>query len=131
MRILDLAAVARASVAVLTVVMMSLAETGSAAAQVGAAVPDYALSPVPSASAAQKSAGVSKFKYMFGAPARWPAVMRWRYNHANAPASFSNAKDAEIQQIVAESAKWTAVCGIQIAFDGETTAAPQTLAAGG
>ena len=93
-------------------------------------VPDYALGAAPTTSATQKSAAVSKFKYMFSAPARWPGVMRWRYNHANAPASFANAKDAVIQQIVSESAKWTAVCGVQIAYDGETTTPPKTLAAG-
>ncbi len=35
-----------------------------------------------------------------------------------------------IQQIVAESAKWTAACGVQIVYDGETEAVPQTLAGG-
>ncbi len=123
--------VGRAFIAVAAGLIVLLASTGPARAQVGGDVPDYALSPVPGAPAAQKSAAVSKFKYMFGAPARWPGVMRWRYNHANAPAAFSNAKDAVIQQIVAESAKWTAVCGVQIAYDGETTAVPKTLAAGG
>ena len=123
--------VGRAFIAMAAALIVSLASTGPARAQVGADVPDYALSPVPGASTAQKSAAVSKFKYMFGAPARWPGVMRWRYNHANAPAQFSSAKDAVIQQIVAESAKWTAVCGVQIAYDGETTAVPKTLAAGG
>ena len=108
-----------------------LISTGTEMAHAADDVADYALSPVPGASTGQKSAAVSKFKYMFGAPARWPGVMRWRYNHANAPAPFSSAKDAVIQQIVAESAKWTAVCGVQIAYDGETTAVPKTLAAGG
>ena len=108
-----------------------LISTGTETAHAAADVPDYALSPVPGTQTAQKSGAVSKFKYMFGAPARWPGVMRWRYNHANAPAQFSNAKTAVIQQLVAESAKWTAICGVQIAYDGETTAVPKTLAAGG
>ena len=87
--ILDSAAVARALAAMLTALAMAVAPPCSASARVGEDVPDYALSPVPSAPAAQKSAAVSKFKYMFGAPARWPGMMRWRYNHANAPAQFS------------------------------------------
>ncbi len=43
---------------------------------------------------------------------------------------FSNAKEAVIQQIVAASAKWTAVCGIQIAYGGETNSVPKTLVGG-
>ena len=108
--------------------LLSIVSTSTGTAR--AADADYALSPVPGASTAQRSAAVSKFKYMFGAPARWPGVMHWRYNHTGAPTQFSNAKDAVIHQIVAESAKWTAVCGVQIAYDGETTAVPKTLAAG-
>jgi len=111
--------------------LASIVSTSAGIARAAGDVPDYALSPVPSASTAQRSAAVSKFKYMFGAPARWPGAMHWRYNHASAPAQFSNAKDAVVQQIIAESAKWTAVCGVQIAYDGETTALPKTLAAGG
>jgi len=114
----------------IAVAALLLISTGTETARAATDIPDYALSPAPGAATAQKSAAVSKFKYMFGAPARWPGVMRWRYNHSNAPASFSNAKDAVVQQIIAESAKWTAVCGVQIAYDGETTAVPKTLAAG-
>ena len=91
---------------------------------------DFAMSPAPGGALAQGSAAVSKFKFMFGAPARWQGTLHWRYNHANAPAQFSNAKDAVISQIIAESTKWTSVCGVQIAYDGETTVAPHTLAAG-
>ena len=72
----------------------------------------------------------SESKFMFDAPAKWPGALRWYYNHAGAPVQFSNAKDAVIQQIVADSAKWTAVCGIQIAYGGETNAVPKTLAGG-
>jgi hypothetical protein len=106
-----------------------LGATASVSTRAAEEAQDYALSSAQSASA-QQSGAVSKYKFMFGAPARWPGVMHWRYNHANAPAPFSN-KDAVIQQIVAESAKWTSVCGVQIAYDGETTNAPKTLAAGG
>jgi hypothetical protein len=94
-------------------------------------VPDYVLSPVPGASSVQKPGAISKFKYMFGAPAKWPGVMRWYYNHAGAPVQFSDAKEVVIQEIIAESAKWTAVCGVQIAYEGETDAVPRTAATGG
>ena len=65
--------------------------------------------------------------YVFGEPAYWPATLHWRYNPAGAPAAFSANKAATIQQIVDASAKWTAACGVQIVYDGETTAAPATL----
>jgi hypothetical protein len=90
---------------------------------------DFVLSPAPSALPAQKSQAVSKFKFMFGAPARWQGTLHWRYNPANAPAQFSDA-NAVVNQLVAQSAKWTSVCGIQFAYDGPTNAAPQTLAGG-
>ena len=93
-------------------------------------VADYAISPTSRAQQAQSSGAVSKFKFMFGAPARWPGVMHWSYNHANAPAQFSSAKDVVIQQLITQSSKWAAVCGIQFAYDGETTAVPKTLAGG-
>ena len=94
------------------------------------AASDYVVSPVPGASSAQTSGGAAKFKFMFGAPAKWPGTLSWYYNHAGAPAQFTNAKDAVIQQIIAQSAKWTAVCGVDIAYAGETAAVPQTLAGG-
>jgi hypothetical protein len=67
---------------------------------------------------------------MFGTPAKWPGPLVWYYNHASAPVQFSDAKEAVIQQIVAQSAKWTAACGIQIEYGGETAAVPRTLAEG-
>ncbi len=91
---------------------------------------DYVISPLPGASSAQGSGLTSESKFMFGAPAKWPGALRWYYNHTGAPAQFTNAKDAVIQQIIAQSAKWTAVCGVQIAYAGETNAVPKTLAGG-
>ncbi len=91
---------------------------------------DYVLSPVPGTSSMQRSGAMPEFKFMFGTPAKWAGVLRWNYNHVGAPAQFSDAKAVVIQRIVAQSAKWTAVCGIQIAYDGETEAVPQTLAGG-
>src|SRR5438876_11495418 len=84
-----------------------LSAAGSVSTHAAEEAPDYALSSTQNASSAQKSGAVSKFKFMFGAPARWPGVMHWRYNHASAPTTFVNAKDAVIQQIIAESTKWT------------------------
>ncbi len=91
---------------------------------------DYVISALPGASSTQGSGSTSKFRYMFGAPAKWPGPLRWYYNHAGAPAQFSSSKDAVIQQITAQSAKWTAVCGVQIAYGGETDAVPKTLSGG-
>ena len=64
---------------------------------------------------------------MFGLPATWPSAIHWRYNHANAPSQFSTNKAMAIQQIITASAKWTAVCGIEIVYDGETTTPPNGL----
>ncbi|HXZ47285.1 MAG TPA: choice-of-anchor D domain-containing protein [Pseudolabrys sp.] len=88
------------------------------------------MSPVPGAPSAQTSRATSKFEFMFSPPAKWPGALVWYYNHAGAPVQFSDAKEAVIQQIVAQSAKWTAACGIQIEYGGETEAVPKTLAEG-
>jgi len=93
-------------------------------------ISDYVVTPAPGTSSAQRPGSSSKFKFMFGTPAKWPVPLRWYYNHAGAPLPFSNAKDAVIQNIVTESAKWTAVCGVQIAYAGETDAVPKTTAGG-
>jgi predicted Zn-dependent protease len=108
---------------------MLLVSTWPGWTHAAAEVSDYVLSPVPGASSAQRSDSNSKFKFMFGAPAKWPGALRWYYNHVGAPVQF-NAKEVVIQQIVAESAKWTAACGIQIAYGGETDAVPKTTAGG-
>src|SRR5258706_5468120 len=105
---------------------MLLVSTWPGRTYAAAEVSDYALSPVPGASSVERSGSSSKFKFMFGAPAKWPVALRWYYNHAGAPVQFSNAKEAVIQQLVAESAKWSAVCGIQLAYGGETTLVPKT-----
>jgi hypothetical protein len=92
---------------------------------------DYMQSPVQRSAAAPASTrSSSKFQFMFGAPARWQGTLHWRYNHTNAPAAYSANKDAVIAQLTAESRKWTAVCGVEIAYDGETNAAPMALIAG-
>jgi Matrixin len=109
---------------------MLLVSTWSGKTHAAAGGSDYLVSPLPGASSAQTSGATAEFKFMFAAPAKWPGTLRWYYNHAGAPVQFINAKDAVIQQIVAQSAKWTAACGVQIAYGGETNAVPKTLAGG-
>jgi hypothetical protein len=118
---------ARVSIAMATAAVLATSPVLTYAAN---SMQDFVLSPAPGAAPAQGSQAVSKFKFMFGAPARWQGTLHWSYNHANAPAQFSNTKDAVIAQLITESAKWTSVCGVQMAYDGETTAAPHTLAGG-
>jgi hypothetical protein len=89
---------------------------------------DYIVRPVPDGESEQPAARpISKFQYTFGLPATWPSAIHWRYNHANAPSQFSANKALAIQQITTASAKWTAVCGIKIVYDGETTTPPNSL----
>ena len=98
----------------------------------GAEVADYSVSVAPSSAPIQVGGrAISKFKYTFGGPARWQAPLHWRYNPANAPAAFASDKAAAVAQLVAESSKWTAACGVQIAYDGETDIPPKNLNGGG
>ncbi len=76
-----------------------LISTGTETAHAAGDGLDYAQSPTARALSAKQSGVVSRFKFTFGAPARWPGVMRWRYNHANAPAQYSNVNDAVIAQV--------------------------------
>lgn len=115
----------RACVAMSTLLLVS---AGSGTPRAAGDVQDYAQSPMPQASSAQTFGAVSKFEYMFGAPARWNGTLHWSYNPANAPAQFSS--NAVVTQLIAESKKWTSVCGMQVAYDGETSSVPQTLAGG-
>ncbi len=117
---------ARATIALATLSLFALSPVRTYAA---GSTQDFVISPAPGAAPIQKSQAVSKFKFMFGGPALWQGTLHWRYNPANAPAQFSDA-NAVVNQLVAQSAKWTSVCGIQIAYDGTTSAAPRTLAGG-
>ncbi len=69
----------------------------------------------------------SKFQLEFAPSARWAAPMRWKYNHANAPAELAGAKAAIIAQLQATLDKWTSQCGATYQYEGETTTAPNTL----
>ena len=115
-----------ACLAAAAMLLVSTPEKTHAAADVS----DYQLSQVPGASTAQRSGPNTEFEFMFGTPAKWAGALHWSYNHVGAPVQFSDAKPAVIQQLVAQSAKWTAICGVKIAYDGETEAVPQTLAGG-
>ena len=87
---------------------------------------DYALSPLSSRASVERVGRVRpEYKFMFSPSARWPGTMRWRYNHENAPAPYTADKQAAIREIIAASQKWTAACGIQIVYDGETSATPR------
>lgn len=69
--------------------------------------------------------------YFFGTPAYWPQGLHWRYNNSDAPGQFG-LDDAEMVQKFGEAAaKWSAVCGVNIAYDGPTPALPNTLVNGG
>ena len=68
-----------------------------------------------------------KFLIEFSPSARWAGPVRWKYNHANAPASLAGNKAAIIAQLQASFDKWTTPCAIQYVYDGETTIAPNTL----
>ena len=100
---------------------------------------DYVLRPFPGAAPEQQQERrlrvldvqpgrvVPEFEFLYDAPAKWPGALHWRYNGGNVPSSLGGNKDAAIQHIVDASAKWTAACGVQIVYDGETTHAPNAL----
>jgi hypothetical protein len=68
-----------------------------------------------------------KFLIEFSPSARWAGPVRWKYNHANAPAALAGDKAAIIAQLKASFDKWTTPCAIQYVYDGETTTAPNAL----
>jgi hypothetical protein len=72
-----------------------------------------------------------KYSYLFSPAAHWVGPLRWKYNHANAPAALASAKAAIIAQIQKSFDKWSSQCGITYAYDGETTAAPDNTQADG
>ncbi|MGI8895044.1 MAG: matrixin family metalloprotease [Casimicrobiaceae bacterium] len=91
-------------------------------------VPDYVFRPVDRRTG-EAAVPVPKYLYLFGSPATWQGPLRWKYNHANAPPAFAANKTGAIAQIHATLGKWTAVCAISFAYDGETFAVPNTLVA--
>lgn len=51
--------------------------------------------------------------------------MRWKYNHAHAPASLGD-KQAVIDQVRKSFDKWSSQCGVTYIYEGETTTPPGT-----
>ena len=68
--------------------------------------------------------------FFFNAAAYWPHGLRWQYNNADAPGQL-NLDDAGIVQLFSDAAaKWTAVCGVSIVYDGPTAVIPGALPGG-
>src|SRR3954468_15410640 len=68
-----------------------------------------------------------KYLYLFSPAARWVGPLRWKYNHANAPAALASDKAAIIAQIQRSFDKWSSQCGITYVYDGETTTPPNNV----
>lgn len=68
-----------------------------------------------------------KYQYLFAQNARWKGPLRWKYNHANAPAALATDKGAVIAQLQKSFDKWTSQCGISYLYEGETAVPPNTL----
>ena len=69
-----------------------------------------------------------KYSYLFSPTARWMGPLRWRYNHAGAPAALATDKSAIVAQITKSFEKWSSQCGITYVYEGETTVAPNSTA---
>jgi hypothetical protein len=65
-----------------------------------------------------------KYLYLFSPSAHWRGAMRWKYNHANAPAALAADKAGVIAQLQKSFDKWSSQCGITYQYDGETTTPP-------
>jgi hypothetical protein len=65
-----------------------------------------------------------KYSYLFSPTARWTGPLRWKYNHANAPAALAGDKAAVIAQIKKSFDKWSSQCGITYVYEGETSTPP-------
>jgi len=66
-----------------------------------------------------------KYLYLFSSRAKWMGPLRWKYNHANAPASLGD-KAAVVAQIQRSFDKWSSQCGIGYIYEGETSVPPGT-----
>ena len=68
-----------------------------------------------------------KYLYLFSPAARWVGPLRWKYNHANAPAALASDKAAVIAQLQRSFDKWSSQCGITYVYEGETTTPPNNV----
>jgi hypothetical protein len=107
---------------------VSIAACGFAAAQTPAAT-DYSRQPIPRAGPGPGRVS-AQHAFLFGEPAYWPGSLHWRYNHTGAPPQLAANKSATIQQLIDAAAKWKAACGVDIVYDGETTAVPGAMVNG-
>src|SRR5690349_11037494 len=72
-----------------------------------------------------------KYLYLFSPTARWMGPLRWRYNHAGAPAALASDKSAIVAQITKSFEKWSSQCGITYVYEGETNVGPNNNAPDG
>ena len=107
----------------------AFAQANSAA--VNASVrPDHGMSAV-SIPLASGPALAPKYQYLFSPNAHWRGPLRWKYNHANAPAALASNKAEVVAQLQKAFDKWTSQCAISYAYEGETTTAPNPLGSSG
>jgi hypothetical protein len=85
--------------------------------------PDYQFLPLPTG-AGEPARPVPKYRFLFGAEARWPGSLRWRYNHANAPEPFASDRAGTIAKVRSSLETWQQSCGITFVYDGETSTPP-------
>jgi len=96
-----------------------------------AAPTDYFAQRIPRpATVAPPGRVLPQHSFFFGTPAYWPQGLHWRYNSADAPGQLGGNESATVQLIADAAAKWTAVCGVRIIYDGETSTVPRTVVNG-
>ncbi|MDH4181367.1 MAG: hypothetical protein OEV46_05100, partial [Betaproteobacteria bacterium] len=64
-----------------------------------------------------------KFRFLSATPARWPGPYRWRYNPANAPATFAST-DVAVAALIRNLDAWSAVCAFTHVYEGVTATPP-------
>ena len=92
-----------------------------ASPSITAAGTDYFPQRIPRPVVIPPGRAVPQHAYLGDSPASWARPMHWRYNNTDAPGDLGAVPEATIQQISDAAAAWTAVCGVQIVFDGTTT----------
>ena len=73
----------------------------------------------------------TQHSFFFGSPAYWPQGLQWRYNNSDAPGQLELDEAGMVQKLADAAAKWTAVCGVSIVYDGPTASLPATIVNGG
>jgi hypothetical protein len=113
----------RRTLGLLAVAAAAVGVGGAAWAQAGTVPPpDHALieAHLPLSNGGAMS---PKYLYLFSPSAHWRGALRWKYNHANAPAALAD-KAVVIAQLQKSFGKWSSQCGITYQYDGETTTPP-------